>query len=328
MNYIEEIKKYFSQPNINICERVKIVEITFDATSLPLYSDVLKIINKIPSRDIFQMIFENDSEERIVLGNSRSLSQEEYDRYVVSSTGDSFKIDISINKSVEDNIFSIYCFDEFMKDLDDLSLFDMLCSFSNLLSGVDYLNFVIFDKPISFMTRTMSFSSEEKQSISMDFSRLKRIEQCKDVSRFLCSENVQLLPDDFKIVLNSSANPLTDKFGKLCCLLSMIYVATSASLDKDKVVPQITGQRSISYEISIDSIKINDNIYKMYSWIFTDGNATDKAIIARSVLSLHCKYNSLIDVDELAFASMQSNYNLYLRNNVNQYLDLKNKVAV
>ena len=327
MNYIEEIKKYFSQPNINICERVKIVEITFDATSLPQYNDVLKIINKIPSRDIFQMIFENDSEERIVLGNSRSLPQEEYDQYVVSSTGDSFKIDISINKSVEDNIFSIYCFDEFMKDLDDLSLFDMLCSFSNLLSGVDYLNFVIFDKPIFFMTRTMSFSSEEKQSISMDFSRLKRIEQCKDVSRFLCSENVQLLPDDFKIVLNSSANPLTDKFGKLCCLLSMIYVATSASLDKDKVVPQITGQWSISYEISIDSIKINDNIYKMYSWIFTDGNATDKAIIARNVLSLHCKYNSLIDVDELAFASMQSNYNLYLRNNVNQYLDLKNKVA-
>lgn len=63
----------------------------------------------------------------------------------------------------------------------------------------------------------------------------------------------------------------------------------------------------------------------MYSWIFTDGNAADKAIIARNVLSLHCKYSSLIDIDELAFASMQSNYNLYLRNNVNQYLELKTK---
>lgn len=327
MNYIDEIKNVFSQPNINIRERVKIVEITFETTTLPKYDDILLLINKIPSRDIFQIVFEDDSEERIVWGNSLGLAREEYDQYVLSSSGDSIMISISIKKSIEDNTFSIYCFDEFMKDLNDLSLFDVLCSFSNLLSGVDYLNFVTFDKSISFMTRTMSFSSEEKQSISTDFSRLKRIEECKDVSRFLCTENLKLLPDDFKIVLNSVANPLTDKFSKLCCLLSVIYVATSASLDKDKVIPQITGQRSISCEINIDSIKGNDNIYKVYSWIFTDGNAADKAIIARNVLSLHCKYNSLIDIDELAFASMQSNYNLYLKNNVNQYLELKNKVA-
>ena len=327
MNYIDEIKNVFSQPNINICERVKIVEINFETTSLPKYDDVLKLINKIPSRDILQIVFEDDSEERLVWGNSHVLSQEEYDQYVLSSSGDSIRISVSIKKTIEDNTFSIYCFDEFMKDLNDLSLFDVLCSFSNLLSGIDYLNFVTFDKSISFMTRTMSFSSEEKQSISTDFSRLKRIEECKDVSRFLCTENLQLLPDDFKIVLNSVTNPLTDKFSKLCCLLSMIYVATSASLDKDKVISQITGQRSISCEINIDSLKGNDNIYKVYSWIFTDGNAADKAIIARNVLSLHCKYNSLIDIDELAFASMQSNYNLYLRNNVNQYLELKNKVA-
>ena len=327
MNYIDEIKNVFSQPNINIRERVKIVEITFETTTLPKYDDILLLINKIPSRDIFQIVFEDDSEERIVWGNSLGLAREEYDQYVLSSSGDSIMISISIKKSIEDNTFSIYCFDEFMKDLNDLSLFDVLCSFSDLLFGVDYLNFVTFDKSISFMTRTMSFSSEEKQSISTDFSRLKRIEECKDVSRFLCTENLKLLPDDFKIVLNSVANPLTDKFSKLCCLLSVIYVATSASLDKDKVIPQITGQRSISCEINIDSIKGNDNIYKVYSWIFTDGNAADKAIIARNVLSLHCKYNSLIDIDELAFASMQSNYNLYLKNNVNQYLELKNKVA-
>lgn len=327
MNYIDEIKHIFSQPSINVRERVKVVEITFETTTLPKYDDISNVINKIPTRDIFLIVFEDDSEERITWGNSYSLLQEEYDRYMLSSSGDSIKISISIEKVVEDNTFSIYCFDEFMKDLNELSLFDMLCSFSNLLSGVDFLNFITFDKSISFMTRTMCFSSDEKQSLSTDFSRLKRIEECKDISRFLCAENLQLLPDDFKIVLDSSENPLTDKFSKLCCLLSMVYVATSASLDKDKVIPQITGQRSISCEINIDSIKSNNNIYKVYSWIFTDGNAADKAIIARNVLSLHCKYSSLIDIDELAFASMQSNYNLYLRNNVNQYLELKNKVA-
>ena len=132
MNYIDEIKNIFSQPNINIHERVKIVEITFVTTTLPKYEDISKLINKIPSRDIFQIVFEDDSEERIVGGNSYSLLQEEYDQYVLSSSGESIKISISIKKSVEDNTFSIYCFDEFMKDLNELSLFDVLCSFSNL----------------------------------------------------------------------------------------------------------------------------------------------------------------------------------------------------
>lgn len=137
MNYIDEIKNVFSQPNINIRERVKIVEITFETTTLPKYDDILLLINKIPSRDIFQIVFEDDSEERIVWGNSLGLAREEYDQYVLSSSGDSIMISISIKKSIEDNTFSIYCFDEFMKDLNDLSLFDVLCSFSNLLYEIN-----------------------------------------------------------------------------------------------------------------------------------------------------------------------------------------------
>ena len=112
MNYIDEIKNVFSQPNINIRERVKIVEITFETTTLPKYDDILLLINKIPSRDIFQIVFEDDSEERIVWGNSLGLAREEYDQYVLSSSGDSIMISISIKKSIEDNTFSIYCFDE------------------------------------------------------------------------------------------------------------------------------------------------------------------------------------------------------------------------
>ena len=91
-----------------------------------------------------QIVFEDDSEERLIWGNSHILSQEEYDQYVLSSSEDSIRISVSIKKTIEDNTFSIYCFDEFMKDLNDLSLFDVLCSFSNLLSGIDYLNFVTF----------------------------------------------------------------------------------------------------------------------------------------------------------------------------------------
>ena len=42
---------------------------------------------------------------------------------------------------------------------------------------------------------------------------------------------------------------------------------------------------------------------------------------------MHCKYVSITEIDEKVMASIQSNYNLYLKENVKAYLELKNKVA-
>ena len=71
----------------------------------------------------------------------------------------------------------------------------------------------------------------------------------------------------------------------------------------------------------------NKVLYSIYNWIYTDGSPIDKAIIVRNVISLHCKYASITEIDEKVMASIQSNYNLYLKENVKEYLELKNKVA-
>lgn len=68
-------------------------------------------------------------------------------------------------------------------------------------------------------------------------------------------------------------------------------------------------------------------IYKIYNWIYTDGNATDKALIARNILCLHCRFSDIQKIDEKTFASIQSNYNLYLKDNVSRYIQLTNKLA-
>lgn len=68
-------------------------------------------------------------------------------------------------------------------------------------------------------------------------------------------------------------------------------------------------------------------LYKIYDWIHSGGNPIDKAIIARNIICLHCKYEPPLNMDERVLASIQSNYNLYLKDNVAQYLELKNKMA-
>uniref|UniRef100_UPI00402615F1 hypothetical protein n=1 Tax=Lachnospira eligens TaxID=39485 RepID=UPI00402615F1 len=89
----------------------------------------------------------------------------------------------------------------------------------------------------------------------------------------------------------------------------------------------INGQRTIEYCYNINNISNNQILYKIYNWIYTDGSSIDKAIIARNVISLHCKYVPIAKIDDKVMASIQSNYNLYLKDNVKDYLELKNKVA-
>lgn len=328
MDYISEIQTVFSPLDMSISERVKCVELSFEITSLPAYKDLFNLIKKFPVRDTVTIVLKDDTEMSMLLTLSHTVSERQYCDYITETeTSDLYNVSITIDKNIIDNKFSIYSSDVFFKDICSLSTFEMLNTFSFLLDGLEYLYFIIYDKPYTFMTRTMCFSAEENCEFHPNVYRTKRISDCQDVSRFSCIKKLNIIPDDFKIVVDNSNNDLSASFGKINSLLSIAFISTSATFDSASLSAQITGQRSLSFDVSVSDLKENNELYKIYNWIFTDGNATDKAIIARNVLSLHCRYTNLLDIDELAFSSIQSNYNLYLRNNVDQYLELKNKIA-
>lgn len=104
-------------------------------------------------------------------------------------------------------------------------------------------------------------------------------------------------------------------------------LASNSSIQQDKLKLQIMGQRSVEYTYGLNEIKGNPILYKIYDWIYSGGNNIDKALIARNIICLHCKYEPLLLLDLKVLAAIQSNYNLYLKENVTQYLELKNKVA-
>lgn len=328
MDYLSKIRTVFSPLNIKISERVKCLELSFEVSSLPEYNEILSIIKDFPDRDVVRIVLKDETEASFMLGSKHFNLELEYRDYISeTSTSDLFSISFTIDKNIVDNKFSIYDSDLFFKDICTLSTSGILDTFSLLLDGLEYLNFIIYDKPYTFMTRTMCFSSEENCEFHSDVSRIKRIGDCNDVSRFTYVKKLNLIPDDFKIVVDNLNSDLSNCFRKINSLLSIAFISTSASFDGVVLSTQITGQRSLSNDINVNCLKENNELYKIYNWIFTDGNATDKAIIARNVISLHCRYINLLDIDELAFSSIQSNYNLYLKNNVGQYLELKNDIA-
>lgn len=314
--------------DIAVSERMKVYEASFKFAidNAPEYKYFLNIIQEVPQRDKIKIILEDDTERTCDI---LTVDEEGYKEFINHTLLDAIiDVRIRIDKRVSENHFSIYAFDEFVKDILSLSIEEVMIAFSALLKQSS--NFIVFDvySPATmFATKTMFFVPSGNGMIDTDFKRTQRMETCKEVSYFYNFDIYEVLPDDFKITINYKNNPLTELFQKITVLLSISFIATSSAMRDGQLKGIINGQRTMEYYCDISRLSYNKNLYSIYDWIYTDGNPIDKALIARNVISLHCKYVSITEIDEKVIASIKSNYNLYLQENVKEYLELKNKVA-
>jgi len=241
---------------------------------------------------------------------------------------DNIDVSIRIDKTIDGDKFSIYDFTSFTEDLLQRQLLDVMKWFSERLQAQEYLVFEVFDYDISFSTRTMAFESSDNATFKPKVNRNQRLSACREMAYFYNMNVFEVIPDDFIIEgVVRAGDCLKALFGKMATILSLVYVASSAAINDDIVNVQISGQRTTSHELKLSDIQEDEKWLYIYSWIFTDGNPTDKALIAHNVISLHCKYEALLNLDATVFDAIKTNYNLYLRNNVNQYLDMKRDIA-
>lgn len=314
--------------DIVVSERMKVYEASFnfDIENAPAYNYFLKIIEFVSHRDKIKIILEDETERTFNLVNA---NEESYKEYLNDTLEDEIiYVRIKIDKKVINNHFSVYSFNEFVKDILSLSIEKVMVSFSDLLKQAsEVLIFDIYSQVTMFATKTMFFVPFGSETINSEFNRKQRIEKCKEASYFYNLDTYEVLPDDFKLMIDCENNPLTELFQKLTVLLAISFIATSSSISGSQLKGIINGQRTMEYHYDINQLPNNKNLYKIYDWIYTEGNVIDKSIIARNVISLHCKYIPIAEIDEKVMASIESNYNLYLRENVKEYLDLKNKVA-
>ena len=223
---------------------------------------------------------------------------------------------------------SIYCFEKFAEDINSLPIDKALNVFSGFMKEAgNVMVFELFDCRNIFYTKTMFFLAAGSRTLSLTFDRTKRLSECRENAYFYNQDNYELLPDDFKIEVGYEGNPLGELFLKLETILASCLLASNSFIQDGNLKLQIMGQRSVEYNDALENIQGNNNLYKIYDWMYSGGNIIDKAIIARNIICLHCKYEVLLNIDSEVMSSIQTNYNLYLKDNVTQYLELKNKVA-
>lgn len=337
MNLIKEFGSIFQIEKFYISERAKVLELkaSIDKTSIPEFSEVILLGNSISDRDEGKVEFSTIVDDYFKFSfreikEIKEIKENEYKDFIsdLCDYEDDVTVVLTIQKNIIDNSFSIYCFNEFTNNLLRKNIVDIMNFFGLALEELEYLVFELYDSDIFFSTHTIFFVNSSNRNITTNYlSRPERISDSKDISHFYNSSKLNLLPEDFKIITSFTNNPYEKLFNKLVSILSLIYISTMSTIENDVLKVQISGQRNVDFSYNLnDNIVYNKTLYKIYSWIYEGGNLVDKALIARNILSLHCRYTDLINTDEKTFSSIQSNFNLYLKENVNQYLELKNKV--
>lgn len=330
MTLISSLKEIFSIDNIQIEERMQTLEsssIQISKTQIPPKDILETFIRSVPTRDSIRIIIKSEFEDYLTITSEQSFSKQ-YDDFLLGvSEDDEISLSFFIDKKVVDHYFSIYNFESFVKDLKRRPKLEILKWFSTLMKNQNFLVFQVFDNSLTFTTNTMGFISNDDVVYNPKINRLEQINVCKETTSFYNMEQIELLPEDFIVEGFVNNCDLKDLFDELATFLSLVYISSSTHINEELLSIKIDGQRTLYNEISIEKIKNNPKLITIYKWIYTDGNAVDKSLIAHNIISLHCKHSSLLEIDEKTFDSIKSNYKLYLKNNVIQYLELKKELS-
>lgn len=331
MDYLKYVQEQFHYDgDAEICEQMKRVVVNFSilASDLPGFDSIREVMTRFPDRDKIEIFLLGESENSFSIKSGSMRTDEDYTDFLdYLDANEKVSVILEITKTIDQNQFSVYCFEKFCEDLNRLQISEVMTGFTHLLSGNDHLFFQVFDKDVFFQTGTMVFSSSAK-TINWELEkRAQRLDQCRTVSGFADQNIYSVIPEDFHIHVDAPNSLLTVLFGRICTALSLAYLATTSSIAAEELRIQIAGQGNIEYMFQLDQVAENENLYKIYRWIFTDGNPIDKALLARNSISAHCRYTQIDQLDGKTLASIQSNYGLYLKDNVAKYIELTNAMA-
>lgn len=343
-NFSSEILSFFtdasispSSTNEDFMEVKASYVFDIDKIKSPKNDNILS--EKISERDNYHISVLKDGN---ILENydskNGSLSKYIGDLKAVAKKGDRIELRLTIIKNKIDNVLSVYNLTEFSNYLKSLSFSIFLKVFEKCLGTEKLILECQEDNlgEIAFETKTIKLTSKNVNKEVEEIEIKLREEKIYNATT-LCHWDIEkklLLPEDlYPTVIENANDEIVKIFKKTCTLYTLMFIFDYSSLKEDKFLYKLNGYKTFGEEISISknsdiSIDIDsvDLFYKIYQWIYVGGNINDKISIARNIISLN--YNpKTLQLSKTSFDSILSNYKIYERQNVKQYIEVRNKLS-
>lgn len=185
---------------------------------------------------------------------------------------------------------------------------------------------MILEAPLS-LAHSNSIYINKPENLDNTWNRENQRQKCIEAGVFLERDSYPVIPDDFAITQVPADEQISVVFRRLRNILSYIYIAHCSSIRENCVLLQFDPS-SRSEEYSFEELSKCDTAYDLYKLVFTGEDNADKATIARSVISLHCKSrNDILDISESVMASIKSNLLIYRKKQAKKYIKMKNEIS-
>jgi hypothetical protein len=334
-----EISKQFdvSPTSITSFENLSQYKVSFITKQL-VTGKIFDLFDGVPERDNLKIFVKYIDEKVLTISKKSQEELHKFDSFMqpiknyFDKDSDDFEISIEIKKTIQDGILSIYNFHDFSEKVFKQSASDFLYMFSTLKNhSNEFIIFQCLNDSIFLKTGYMRIYYKYSTKAECTYSNTLRdaiIEKRKVICN-ITSDDIEFIPNDFKIYEGNVPNEIQLYLNKLCFTLSLMYLADQSKLQGNVLSFTFNGYRLVNRSVDLrnDAVTYSDIFFNIYDWLYQNGNIFDKAQIVRNVISLHCKYSDILAIDEAVFHSIKSNYNLYLKENVKDYLSLKKDIV-
>ncbi len=321
----EEITENNSE-YIGSFELKSILEI--DSTTLSNY------LERIPERDSIDIKVSYEHQEDIYLNNSEL---DDINTFIENlSNHESFKeekdtlfINVRILKGESNNCKSIYSLDSIAKFWSKTGLINSFKKIQDISQFSKTFRVYDLDKTV----RTSEFLFTPFNSLEMAQENNEKhevLEKRNSSCHFSNSSNLDFTPTDFNLEVKSEFNIFDSLFDNLKSFSSLFFLCNFSKIKgSEYALFRIEGYKNYEEIFNRDNkLTTNNNaFYNIFKWAYTDGSVSDKLDLARNIISLHIVDNSLLNIEDSTLSAIISSHRIYLKENVKQYIEVKNKLS-
>lgn len=308
------------------------VQVHCNNGKIPSKKEFLETIDEINTRDSLHISLLQDDD---VVENFSTTENENFEDYIsickTCLTSEEFDIIITITKNYKKQKISVYYPNIFFRYLSNLHFRYFLDVISNSLNGGRFIIFEIQDNSFSeYSTKIVKFCPLNGDTINDESGKdTERLEKIKNICHCSIISNYQFIPDDF-FPQTISENPILENiFSKISLLYSIVFLFDIINIDiTSEIEYKLSGYRTINQKINISNLHIYSYklYYEIYSWVYEGGNIIDKIGLARNIISLNLDKENL-RLSESTFDAIRSGYKIYQKENIKQYIEIRNKIS-
>jgi hypothetical protein len=290
------------------------------------FEAALEILN---GRDHLHLSILQDGE---IVENYNSINDSSFTTFINSCrsclNSNNFQISATIVKKPSEQTRSIYYPERFYHYLYTKSITHFIEIFWKMLNENDYIVFEVQDESFpQFATQTISFIPIRGQRQGSENRNINSLIKVKNLCHCPIIDIYQFVPEDFfPIVKNDTL--LDEIFSRMSLLYSAFFLFDIFGIEDNILDYKLNGYKTISQKINYSYVDISsyETYFQIYGWVYDGGNIVDKIGLARNILSLNFNSGDL-KIEGTTFEAIKSSYNIYQKENVKQYIEIRNRAS-